>query len=924
MSRKWNDFAIASSRRTLQLAFQTLLVVAAMRPCVAGAQPLYWGGGSTDIAANTPLPIDAALLTGTWDTTTKNWASSPKPGAYGAFANGADVQLGYYTNKADALITLGENLQISSLTACMSLALDYNRYFGLTAASPRTLTPVGTNFVVNSVSSDMTRRITLFSNVSLAGSVPLEKTGNGGFQVSSDSSAYTGNVLSAVGYFNVDGTGSLKGVPRLDMKGRMLSSVTTAYGGNEFSMGNMTLSPVAGPNDKLGDSALIVLNRGILDFRAGATSTETIGRVDVETWGVLGAAQGNLGGTLTLSDATAGLTRGSTDLGMVMVPVDAAGTPYNNIRVPNGLPTGVLLPWIAAGRGGFMYVDGTDNNTLKRVALSEAATDVTTWTSLYGSTSNVRVGNATSVALTGALGGSLTLQSLGFFNNVGTALNLGSGNTLTLASGGIAFHPYNGAQTITNGTLTSSTDKLYLHTSDSGVSAPLIIFSPIAGTGMDVIKGGIGAVEFKGTTSNTYGGTTTVNSGNLTLNKTGGAISIPGSLVVRNGGSVTVNANNISPTSDVTVEQGGLIYNGGSQTYSGVVKIEGGTLLFPNMMITMNNAATPGLIFNGGWINHSSSHPGGINLQTDVRYESTATTQARFERLNWINNTVSYNIELDGGNRVFDIADSATLPDGVPEMVVDTAIVPGSPAGGALTKTGAGILQLSYTNSYAGGTTVNGGTLRVSSITAPAQTGLCAYTMQIPNVVTFTEPVARNMVLGQSITGTTISANRAVVRVLNDYEIMTSGGNVNGASTNVAVAAMSRSGNLGTGAATVNNTGTLEIDAGISLANAVTVNAGGTIVASGAGLGSLAVDGGTVSVDLDAGTLAVSGAVSLEDATLTFSGTLGDEPVTLLTAGTSLTGTFATVNNQPPYSAIRYIGNTVVIAKDLPTLIIVK
>lgn len=257
-------------------------------------------------------------------------------------------------------------------------------------------------------------------------------------------------------------------------------------------------------------------------------------------------------------------------------------------------------------------------------------------------------------------------------------------------------------------------------------------------------------------------------------------------------------------------------------------------------------------------------------------------------------------------------------------MVVDTAIVAGSPAGGALTKTGAGILQLTYTNSYAGGSTVNGGTLRVSKITAPAQTGLCAYTMQIPNVVTFTEPVARNMVLGQSITGTTISANRAVVRVLNDYEIMTSGGNVNGASTNVAVAAMSRSGNLGTGAATVNNTGTLEIDAGISLANAVTVNAGGTIVASGAGLGSLAVDGGTVSVDLDAGTLAVSGAVSLEDATLTFSGTLGDEPVTLLTAGTSLTGTFATVNNQPPYSALRYIDNSVVIAKDLPTLIIVK
>ena len=611
---------------------------------------------------------------------------------------------------------------------------------------------------------------------------------------------------------------------------------------------------------------------------------------------------------------------------MAMVPIDASGVPYNKIRVPNGITTGTLLPWLAAGRGGFMYVDGTDNNTLKRVALTEAATDVTTWTNVYGAASNVRIGNNASVALTGALGGSLTLQSLGFFNTGATTLNLGSGNTLTLASGGIAFHPgaYGAHQTLTNGTLASGTDTLYLHTSDSGSDARLVLYSPIVGTGMDVVKAGIGAVEFKGTTSNTYGGTTTVNSGHLTLNKSGGAIAIPGPLVVRYGGSVNVGNNNINPTSNVTIESGGLIYNAGSQTYGGVLKIEGGTFIFPNAFFTLNNATTPGLVFNGGWINHSSSHPGGINLQTDVRYESTATTQARFERLNWINNTVSYNIELDGGNRVFDIADSATLPDGVPEMVVDTAIVAGSPAGGALTKTGAGTLQLTYTNSYAGGSTVNGGTLRVSKITAPAQSGLTAYTLSGPNIVTFTQPVARNMVLGQSITGTTISANRTVVRVLNDYEIMTNGGNVNGVSTNIAVAAMSRAGSLGTGPATVNDTGTLVIDAGISLANVVTVNAGGTIAASGAGLGSLAVDGGAVAVDLAEGALAVSGTVSLEDATLTFSGSLGDEPVTLLTAGTSLTGTFATVNNQPPYSAIRYIGNTVVIAKDLPTLIIVK
>ena len=277
MNRKWNDLAIASSRRTLLLAFQTLLVVAAMRPCVAGAQPLYWGGGSTDIAANTPLPIDAALLTGTWDTTTKNWASSPKPGAYGAFANGADVQLGYYTNKADALITLGENLQISSLTACMSLAVDYNRLFGLTATSPRTLTPVGTNFVINAISSDATRGIRLNPNVSLVGNGTLEKKGNGSFAITSDCNAFTGTVWSAVGTFSVFDAGSLRGVPRFNVVGRPMGAVTSTYGGNDFSMGNLTLTLAAGANDKLGDAAFFVLNRGSLNIYGGTTSTETLG-----------------------------------------------------------------------------------------------------------------------------------------------------------------------------------------------------------------------------------------------------------------------------------------------------------------------------------------------------------------------------------------------------------------------------------------------------------------------------------------------------------------------------------------------------------------------------------------------------------------------------------------------------------------------
>ena len=928
MSRKWNDFAIASSRRTLQLAFQTLLVVAAMRPCAAGAQPLYWGGGSTDIAANTPLPINSALLTGTWNTTTQNWATSSMPGAYTTFTDGGNVQLGYYTNNANATITLAANAQIAGLTACMNRlpASTYNQIFDITATSAKTLTLAAPMSVFSVVSQDSTRGMRVAANVSLAGSATLVKNGFGSLTISSDCSNFTGLIDHTFGLLSLSDTSIMKNVPRFDVKGRVVSASATSYGGNEFSLPSLRVVASSGANDKLGDAARIVLGRGSFDYRSAATSTETIGQVDLETWGILGSASGTAGGVLTIADSTSGITRGNDNLGMALVPVGSTGGNVLNIRVLNGLPSGTLIPWLSSNRSGFMYMDSADNNTLKQVAVSEAATDVTSWVGSYGASSNLRVGNDTNVSLSGTLTDNLTISSLGFFTKDATQLTLASGKTLTLDSGALAFKAGGASAHVTmaNGFLTSGTDQLYLHAGDSNHSGSLYIQSVVTGADMDVLKAGLAGIFFSGSSANTYTGKTVVLGGTLSLSKPDHVVSIPGDLVVHNGGAVAcANMGQFGATSAITINKGGILSFTDNQTLGGTLTIAGGTIFFPNLIITLNQSGT-GLVFNGGWINQSSTGGGTLDLQTDVKYESSASTQARFERLN----TGTYSIELDGGNRTFDIANSATLPEGVPEMVIDTAIVPGSPAGGALVKTGTGTLQLVGANTYAGGTTVNGGTVHVAMISAPAQNGLTAFTSssgQDSSVVIFNAPVAKSMALGQVITGSTIHASgRTVLRVISDYKILTSAQNITGVSTNVAVAAMSRSGNLGTGPATVNDTGTLEIDAGITLANTVTVNAGGTIAASGASLGSLVVDGGTVSVNLANGALAVSGTVNLANATLNFTGTLDEEPVTLLTAGTSLTGTFATVNNQPPYSTLRYIDDTVVLAPDLPTVIIVK
>ena len=64
---------------TMRLAFLSLLL--ASLPA-AHADVLYWGGGTTDIANNTALPVNTAAFAGAWNTTTKNWASTSIPGTY--------------------------------------------------------------------------------------------------------------------------------------------------------------------------------------------------------------------------------------------------------------------------------------------------------------------------------------------------------------------------------------------------------------------------------------------------------------------------------------------------------------------------------------------------------------------------------------------------------------------------------------------------------------------------------------------------------------------------------------------------------------------------------------------------------------------------------------------------------------------------
>jgi len=854
--------------------------------------------------------------------------------------NGSVVDLGYVINPNNGgvvAITNESDVSLSSLMCVSSGANStYSQMIYLTATNSRTLTFTGTNFFLNAFGTENSRGLQVEPNVVLAGTAPINSVAaSGRFVVKSVSPNLTGPVAVRNSNFLVD-TGALPGVPSWDLRTQLfLHSSSQNHSYPRFTVNRLSLTAM----DQLNDAATVSLAFSQFTYKgwdhASSPSSETIRKIVLEPYGVLDVASlgGGVAGTprpaLRLADAEKGIDRGASGTGMltVLVPRDnntgiEIGIPASDVVVSNGVLSDVLLPWISTSQAEFMKLNGS-TKVLERIPSTWAPEDLGTWVA----GSDYRAGTNTLWMPVGSITNDLAINSLGIFATNNLMITIDNGKTLTLTSGGLsqmanATTANNKMFIITNGMLTSGSGALYVHKATDANHGNLVIASTITGEDMDFIKAGIGELFLRGPESNTYSGTTYV-CGPMTAEKSGSAVAVSGNLVIQNGGRFSAKGTApISASSAVTINAGGVWDHWPTATFThgGRVTLNGGCYYLRNADSVFSAAGT-GLLFSaGGRITHSSASPGSVSIQTTVGYTSGATSQARWERVY----SGVFNVELDGAQRTFDIEDSSTLAADIPEMVMDTLIVPGSPAGGSLRKTGTGVLQLTDTNTFTGGTVIDGGTIRVSTIRAPAQSGLTAVFMSTPNLVTFNQPVARNMVVRQRIGSTSntgFTATRYITEVLNDYQVTTEAIGAAGRPTDVYVEAVSRSGTLGSGGVTVNTTGTLKVDAGIGLTNTVNVTAGGTIAASGAGIGSLTINGGTFVAEPSAGPLSVSNTVSLTSASLHVSGTLGNEDQTLLTAGTSLTGTFATVTGLPSDYSVIYTAKQVVLVKISGTLI---
>lgn len=424
----------------------------------------------------------------------------------------------------------------------------------------------------------------------------------------------------------------------------------------------------------------------------------------------------------------------------------------------------------------------------------------------------------------------------------------------------------------------------------AGTFAGNIVNATGATTGGITVTGP-NATTLSGT--NTYSGTTLINGGTL-ITGSNGALSST-SFVLMNGGTLTVN-NNVTAKSITDVASSTINLNGAATSLTladgtGAWGAPGGTVIGAGDLIkngtgtftldgangvNLTGSATDGqFVINNGTVNVIAA--GAISATTAVQVNSTATTAGT---LNINQDDAIGSLAGTGANATVNIATGKTLTTGA--LNTDTTYAGHIAGAGTLVKTGTGRMTLTGSNTYTGGTTVSGGVLEGFAGTNGSLQG---------NIVNNAD-VFFNQALNGGVTGTyagNISGTGQVSFFGTASTVLTLSGNNSGLTGPMTFAsgtvAIGNANNVGTGTLQFNG-GTLKTTADVTLANAVTLGAGGgtisvdatkTATLSGVISGNVAPSGsnpGSKLTKTGTGILVLTGANTYTGGTTVSAGTL--------------------------------------------------
>lgn len=711
-------------------------------------------------------------------------------------------------------------LTILTTGASQSLAQCAVTAGGSVTCTANTTTTATTN--TNGATASSSDQIQLWNNgTAITGAV------NGGVTIGGFGLALeeTGGAAAGISLTNNAGaaiTTSAGGNPALQLIG---NGGAIAYSGN----GSITSTTGAG---------LVVSNTGA-------------GTIDITTGGSISGGGGAnaitfTGGTDTLTLQTGFSLTGNIGNGATSLTFSQA--------------SGITVPNVISGAGAVIQA-GPGTLTLTGANTYSGATTVNGGTLAIGGGGSIATSSGVTLA-GGAVfdissaGGGQTIQGLS--GSLGSIVSLGS-NTLTVgvASGA---DTYSGA--LQNG----------------GIGG---------GGGGSLTKSGAGTLLL--TQVNPYTGATTISGGTLALTGTGAVAASSGVALTAVGANFDISftsagASVLGLTGVVgsTVSLGNqaltVAVAAGTNTFSGILQDggigggTGGSLIKSGagtLLLTQANAYTGSTTVSGGTLaltgTGSVATSSGVALTSgssifDISF-TTGTT------VSGLTGVASSTVDLGGQTLTVNQASGSGTFAGV---IADGGI--GGGAGGALVKSGAGTLVLSGTNTYSGGTTVNGGVLSISSpanlgtgSTLALNSGSLGVTANatFPLAVTVTGNSGFNIATGTTTTWSGVIANGATAGALS----------VSGGGTMILTAANTYSGGttiaattlqIGAGGVTGGITGNVTDNGSLVFNRSNTVTFPGAVSGSGsltqAGSGTLILTGANTyggSTTISAGTLQI-------------------------------------------------------------------
>ncbi|MDR2837223.1 MAG: autotransporter domain-containing protein [Azonexus sp.] len=396
----------------------------------------------------------------------------------------------------------------------------------------------------------------------------------------------------------------------------------------------------------------------------------------------------------------------------------------NNLAASNAYAVNVNMV------GGTLTATINNSASGKIVSANASAIKLSGGTTILENGGLIEGGGATPVAIEGNTNNNLDLKLRVTSQIIGDVIGGGGTNTLTLLAQdatpltGVVNNAFINFKTLTVGDAVNTANWNW---QGSGVFADAITVQNGAKLSLQG-SGTLGApiVTVQGNGTFELGGLALVN-GVLKL-QAAGALAAGTVVNLADAGSTLLfnhTASNASPyqfTNTIggagkVVVQSGTTSLGANNGYSGGTYLNGGVL----QVSSDNNLgdATGGLIFNGGTLNNTAN----VTL-ADTRV-----------------------ITLNSGGGTFDTNTGTTLT--INNLNNGNGII----GSGGLTKTGGGTLQLSTSNSYTGGTTINAGVLNASASGALGSGALTVNTGGTLNLGSNTQAVSSLSGTGGSITG---------------------------------------------------------------------------------------------------------------------------------------------------------------------------